>query len=226
MSKWIIASLCMCLPACSQEPLIFASTNTYGDNQPLAFNVGYKSRGASIVPTTTLDRAGTSHEVRGCFEQALGSGATTACAGQDGTSGQSGAPKSAANSDASELPTTARVVPAKATRLMPITNFSLPRSSTGSESMRDSLSVFSSFDSGASVGQTTGTSGGAQIGFSLGKVFATGIAAQQLTEGQNYFLQNAATTSCLSQLANAMGSGKVTEAAAKICAGGSGQQGQ
>lgn len=54
-------------------------------------------------------------------------------------------------------------------------------SSSYGQSMRDSLSVFSSFNTEAKVG--------AEGGVQLGKAFATGVAAQQLTEGINYYMQ-------------------------------------
>lgn len=53
--------------------------------------------------------------------------------------------------------------------------------SSYSQSIHDSLSVFSSFNADAKVG--------AEGGVQLGKAFATGVAAQQLTEGINYYMQ-------------------------------------
>jgi hypothetical protein len=88
--------------------------------------------------------------------------------------------------------------------------------SNEAEGMRDSLSVFSSFNTNASASSSAGVDVG------LGKVFATGVAAQQLTEGQNYYLQYrgfalANAASCLANLAKALGPGKATSTDIAIC---------
>ena len=66
------------------------------------------------------------------------------------------------------------------------------------ESMRqDSYSVFGSFSANTSLGVTTsapgsnGTGAASAAGVTLGKVFSTGVAAQQLTDGIASFYRNA-----------------------------------
>ncbi|MGH7121715.1 MAG: hypothetical protein ACREFP_22450 [Acetobacteraceae bacterium] len=89
--------------------------------------------------------------------------------------------------------------------------------------MTDSLSVFSSFNAKTNASSGAGTSGGAGVDVGLGKVFATGIAAQQLTEGQGFYLKekglalsNAAA--CLANLKKVLGNNAATaDQAAAIC---------
>ncbi|EKV32629.1 hypothetical protein C882_2708 [Caenispirillum salinarum AK4] len=85
--------------------------------------------------------------------------------------------------------------------------------------MHDSLSVYSSFDSDVDAG------GAQTLGVSLGKVFATGVAAQQLTEGQNYYLQfkgraeyAAAVAACVTAAKDAVG-GTISADVVRSCAG-------
>jgi|GEM_PF-2766690 len=89
------------------------------------------------------------------------------------------------------------------------------------ESVRDSLSVFSSFDAKSDVK-------GGEVGITLGKAFATGVAAQHLTEGMNFYIQYkgqalvsgakaTAKGECIRALTAAMGEGKVTADALTAC---------
>jgi len=58
------------------------------------------------------------------------------------------------------------------------------------QNIRDALSVFSSFSA-----KTSAETGNASI--NLGKLFATGVSAQILTEGVNYHLQYSGVVSCV-----------------------------
>lgn len=69
-------------------------------------------------------------------------------------------------------------------------------SSVSHQNIRDALSVFSSFSTKTDA--TVGTSGGASI--NLGKLFATGVSAQILTEGVNYHLQYSGLVQCIQAL--------------------------
>ncbi len=73
------------------------------------------------------------------------------------------------------------------------------------QSIKDALSVFSSFESGADAKTK-------EVGFSLGKLYATGAAAQHLTEGLGIKLQREgdtakikAVTQCITKLKEILG---------------------
>lgn len=95
----------------------------------------------------------------------------------------------------------------------------------GIGSMRDALSVYSSFNTG--VGATGGLQSAPQspsaaspplnASINLGKVFATGVAAQFLSYGQYYFLQASAGAECVRQLANAVKDKLEESTILKIC---------
>ena len=76
------------------------------------------------------------------------------------------------------------------------------------QSILDSLSVFSSFEANAEVE-------GSKAGFGLGKMFATGAAAQHLTEGISIKIREGAgfkamaITACISKLEEVAKSGKI-----------------
>jgi hypothetical protein len=65
----------------------------------------------------------------------------------------------------------------------------------------DALSVFGSFDTNSTatggVGSTTGNSGSG--GVRLGRMFSTGVASQNLTQGIGYSVQANALTQCLAE---------------------------
>ncbi|MCC6915424.1 MAG: hypothetical protein IT566_17130 [Rhodospirillaceae bacterium] len=77
-------------------------------------------------------------------------------------------------------------------------------SSNGALLQTDALSVFSTFNGD---GSTRGEANGAAVGASLGKVFATGIAAQKMSAGTANALQAKAVAACVASL-----SGIATEA--------------
>jgi len=82
--------------------------------------------------------------------------------------------------------------------------------------MRDALSVYSSFNAGTGASGGSGTSS-LSATINLGKVFATGVAAQFLSYGQYVFLQSSASAACVKQLADAV-KDKVTESTIlKVC---------
>lgn len=214
------------------QPLIFVSTDTLGVDisasansaQPLTLTLGFKENNASFVPVTAFDKAGAPYEIRGCDQVGLRDTTPTPCpvsrAAGPGSSGQYGkyvalrdlvpdAPAEQQQRAPDAVFLTKHITTVEERDVLP------PNAGPGAwESSRDSLSVYSSFNAG---GTGAGGTAGPQLGVNLGKVFATGVAAQNLTSGQGYLLRDSATSQCLAQLANAVGA-KVTEATAlKVC---------
>jgi hypothetical protein len=208
------------LASCSnvQQPLIFTSESNVGldvaasptDPQAVRINFGVKLRDFAFVPTTVTDTGGTVHNVRGCFRQQRGNGELSNCEGGDVTGSTPVVAPLAPKPAFYELPQRALLQPTAVAPVLPAspptgsagtpTDRSLALPATGApgrESIIDSLSTYSSFDSKSSAtasAQTTAAGASAPqanagINVNLGKVFATGVAAQQLTEGQNYYLQ-------------------------------------
>jgi hypothetical protein len=92
--------------------------------------------------------------------------------------------------------------------------------------MRDALSVYSSFNSGNTGGTSTQSTAQSvsdrlptNVNLNLGKVFATGVAAQFLSYGQYSYLQLSAATQCIKQLSDSSTTGKVSEDTMKLCGG-------
>jgi len=235
------------IEGCAEQPLFFDSEQHLGvgisisgtSTNPVNLTLGYKSVDASFVPVTVLDKSGKYHPVRGCYTSRTGAENGSGC-----TTGESnnstGSESVRTNAEArdslvvgptvaafsagghvrkvqfSHTDARARAVPLPAP---PFRNGSTNAGGVGErdQSMVDSLSIFSSFNSEAKGAVSNGA------GIALGKVFATGVAAQQLTEGQNYFLQyqgQAAVYSsaqCIANLTLAMGAGKVQTADLKVC---------
>jgi hypothetical protein len=240
----------MFLCGCAQTPLLFDSEQSLGvtisvssaSTTPISLTLGYKSIDASLVPVSVIDKAGTYHSVRGCnIVGSLGGSITCPASGQgqselreqltpnfSSSTGQlagSSRPFRVAllSPQIPPPPLTAPVVPPRglAAPMVSPPPGSQP-SGAGAlggqpEAMIDALSVFSSFNANAGAS----SSSGANVG--LGKVFATGVAAQELTEAQNYYLQYKgqalvyATSQCLANLTQAMGPGKVTAADVQTC---------
>lgn len=224
------------------------SVSTASSN-PLDLTLGYRSIDASFVPVTSFDRSGVYHAIRGCYNTAIGSRQAAVCSTETGT----GAVQQRQHEDGtSTLQPTARLAirpgqvrvldtlaaapiispPAApsgggtSARALPIQSDGANGSVSGtpidqSQGMINSLSVFSSFNAKAGASGSTITGVGADVG--LGKVFATGVAAQQLTEGQNYYLQYAgqalinSVAACLERLTKALGAGNVKSTDAQIC---------
>jgi hypothetical protein len=201
-----------------ERPLLFFSTNVLGINvaapeatgSGLSVNLGYKSLDIAIVPVTAEAEVN-DRDIRGCYRSKVdGTEISNPCAleenvgapnknetkqggvgfqlmpdrfwmepityryrngtGENAASIQYVADQPPYRSAGAFYPTVA----AKATQ---------PNAGTSQDqSMRDSLSVFSSFDS-----VTTAGSQSAAIQF--GRMFATGVAAQQITEGINLQLR-------------------------------------
>jgi hypothetical protein len=218
--------------ACSdmQQPLVFVSENSVGidigvspaETQTVKLNLGYKGRDTSFVPVTVMDKTGQYHPVRGCYRAIAGDEPISNCELKDLAPNVPGTKPAEARAAVRGQPDVDRNA---AFRIRPVL---APNSgddvqpkgldvtkSEARQSMIDSLSVFSSFNTDARAGTQT------DVG--LGKVFATGIAAQQLTEGQNYYLQykgqalRYAVTECLNALVKAKGEGKVTEKEVMVC---------
>lgn len=221
-------------------------------SNPLTLSLGYKSNDATMVPVSLIDKNGAYHPIRGCYTAAVGGGQAGSCVQpSDGADTNKGGQGNAARTGftikrddlqprliraaagpkitekALPVPPPATIMvappaPAKTLVLPVVTPGDQSPGSGGAqtESMNDSLSVFSSFNATASAS----ASAGADVG--LGKVFATGIAAQQLTEGQNYLLQYKgqslvySAALCLANLAKAMGDGKAQSTDVQVCTPG------
>jgi hypothetical protein len=256
----VLAALSVAACAEIPQPLVFVSENNLGvdisgsptDSQVVHLNLGYKNRDASFVPVTSVDKAGATLAIRGCYRVRRGDLGTDnlECETAGGTTPQTQRVGVMVESvDFNAADPRSRLIPINeiqgsgfltqvpAAQNVPqrpeprretaTTNAILdPEASDGKalpveaykarQSMADSLSVFSSFD--------VDTKAGTQSEIGLGKVFATGIAAQQLTEGQNVYLQykgralRYAVADCLNALAKAMGDGKVTAKEVALCA--------
>jgi len=237
--------------SCTDQPLLFSSGQTFGVNisvssastNPVDLTLGYKSLDATFVPVTSTSRSGGYHAIRGCYVDAVGSTTSPSCSA-DGTSIPLPSPSGQGPTKPSAmlrlydtleskhlilsamaaaplgpvLPQAPVVSPAPQAPVAGVAGTSgMP--ATQAQSMADSLSVFSSFNGNATASGTSGA------GVGLGKVFATGVAAQQLTEGQNFFLQYkgqalAAAPACLANLTTAVGAGKVTASELAVCGAG------
>lgn len=211
LSGAAVATLSACAPN-QEQPLIFVSRDKFGlsiDTQPaptgeVGVTIGYESDDFSLVPISVVTTSGESlHPIRGCYSAARGGG------------------------DASCDIKLVNVQPTvQGGDLVPQ---ALPQPSAGAggtnggakekQAMHDSLSVFSSFNADGGVKDK------GDVTFGLGKLFATGVAAQQLTEGQNYYLQSkgkaeyaAAVSVCLTALKAAAG-GTLTADQMQVCTG-------
>jgi hypothetical protein len=90
-------------------------------------------------------------------------------------------------------------------------------SSRSSNNRHDALSVYGTFDSnGAATGPGATPSGGANL--RLGRIFSTGVASQNLTEGQRDALRADALTRCMAGAVSAAVEGTVREQLLTACA--------
>jgi hypothetical protein len=192
-----VVALGLAVTACANDPLIFTSSNTIGikiavspsETQPLKLNVGYDAIDSAIIPTST-DKARDQLLARSHW-----------CITKDEPA------KECIDFDPQNRPRTASSTsgaPAASPVLLP---------DQGGRVIRyDALSVLALFDSKAQ-----GAAGaGANVGFGLGKTFATGIAAQNISDGLGG--GSDARIRCLAALEHAMGTGKVDSATAqKVC---------
>jgi hypothetical protein len=90
------------------------------------------------------------------------------------------------------------------------------RKAARARSQNDTLSVISSFNAGADVSASTGVSISAQ----LGKIFATGIAAQHVAEGIGKSVRPATVDpiACMQQFQKTLGKAPSEEAILQLCA--------
>ncbi len=86
------------------------------------------------------------------------------------------------------------------------------------EGKSDAYSVFGSFDSGTKLNKSTDTSDGISAGVSLGKMFSTGVAAQNVSQGIQESSSYLARKQCLDSLSKVLGGSTATaEQAVSIC---------
>lgn len=229
-------ALLLSLEGCADDPLVFSSGNTLGikiavspsESQPVKLNVGWDNLDSAIVPTSAdAKRTPVRASTAGCVtkdeaaKECASSGAVVQSNATDnsqvtGTVGQSDT--SAGDSTLSPADGQNQAAASTAARMgatgLPIVS-AMPGKG-GQEKRSDALSVLAIFDSSGSGNASAG------VGFHLGKTFATGVAAQNLTEGIQVAAAQSATarSQCIAALSEAMGAGKVTpDDITKICVG-------
>ncbi len=199
----------MTIAGCVKDPLIFNSATTVGikiavspsESQPLKLQVGFDQVDSAIVPTST--EAGAPQILSrddGCVtkdEKSIECGDLTVTITRPSPSSSSepGPEPSPGLHDITELP------PGKG----------------GKRIRSDALSVLSNF---STTGKAKSGGGSAEAGFTIGKLFATGLAAQNISEGigEGLSQQQDAQKRCLMALQNALGEGKVDkDTAVKVC---------
>lgn len=228
------------LSGCANQPLLFTSGVTVGvdigingaSTNPVNLTVGYKQLDGTLVPVTAVGANNAVYPIRGCNGSAAGSESAPGCAPSNsgpqanardphlGAAGLTLQPPAANGMQSASLrqPASAPLVLGSPPPLPPGDTRNQVDSSV------DSLSVYSSFDADVNAG--TGTSANAGVVF--GKVFATGVAAQNLSDAQRQFatykgmaLVYGPVGTCIQQLTNALNAGArtaaVTEAMVKVC---------
>lgn len=177
------------LTACqTNDQLMFVSQNTYGvkiglggEAQPLTFAVGYSSYDGAMMPA--LARVGSNGDVK------VIQGRHHYCASSDAVNMAGCLANSSSGSK--DLPMAGREPSAPQNGLV---------------LSEDALSVVSSFGSESSAGQDTKS-----VSSKLGKIFATGVSAQRISEGLKAELSYANSAACI-QAINASGLDTTTKA--------------
>lgn len=228
IGRWFAAlGLIAGLSGCAwfqDDPLVFNATQTYGikiaitakQDDPVKLVMGYDSVDSTIIPTTMAKKR--TWDANGKLtseERARIYAATMECRLSDPNS------SACADSPPPSAPAMgAEVTPDSATGATgspgeaPAPNSALPPEvQSGRGTQHDSLSVLSSFNAKAD-GQA-GTS--PSVGASLGKMFATGVAAQNVSQGVERQMSGG-NAACVVTLVNIFGKDKVTpEFATSIC---------
>lgn len=226
--------LALTVSGCGQPlPLVFSSGRAVGvdigistaSTSPLHVTVGFKSLDATEVPVEIADESGTDHRIRGCYATIAKSGGSSTCSSDGSTSSSThvtGKPDSVGTGHGTQ---SGPGKPSSGGGALP---YALLDASPGNvarqaQTMNDALSVFSSFNGSVKASQSAGAA------VNLGTVFATGVAAQQLTEGENYYLQHqvassigeskriAQSTACLAALKTLLGSSPAQASELAIC---------
>jgi len=223
ISKSLCAFSLFALSACANQPLLFTSANSLGvsvsvsgaSTNPIDVSLGYKDVDATLVPVASFDKGGTPYAIRGCYGFGSDNQPAPQCANNDFKPTPNLKSTSALSTSADAIGS-AMLTPVSSQAI--VGGLGVTQLQKQQETMSDALSVFSSFDTKTNAESKIG----AEIG--LGKVFATGIAAQQLTEGQNIYIQNKGAAlsgpvaECLRNLTTALGPGKATESDVQMCA--------
>lgn len=230
--KLLICSLSLLLfSGCStleSHPLIFGSHNSFGvqiawsETTGPAINAGYDSNDVSIVPTIfagKIDQVVLA--VRGCYAKGKNVKQVSDC-NVDIYSGTE------FKNSQKNLQTTSTVFQSsesgfyqdsfKIEKALAQDDSVFNENDQAKQSIKDSLSVFSSFEAATDAASKS-------AGLNLGKMYATGAAAQHLTEGIGIKLQregngaNAqAVTACVSKLSEIFGD-QLKPEDTKICQG-------
>lgn len=196
------------LGGCANQPLVFSSGVVFGVNiavngsstNPIDLTVGYKQLDATVLP---VEAEASLKPIRACSNSAAGSEPNSACADSPAQPQSANAAAPAATKIQYRLP---GMVKAFTVQSLEPGDYSDQANSSS-----DALSVYSNFS--ASAGASAGANAAANVG--LGKVFATGIAAQNLSDGQKLSLIDTALSpaQCLQNLANVLNAGAKTAAA-------------
>lgn len=191
MMKSIVLVLLVAVPlaACqTNDQLMFVSQNTFGvkvglggDAQPLTFVVGYSSYDGAMMPA--LARKGADGDIK------VIQGRHHYCASSD--------PANMAGCLADS---------SSGSKDLPMAGQEPSAPQNGLVLSEDALSVVSSFGSENRAGQNTQS-----VSSKLGKIFATGVSAQRISEGLKSELSYANAAACI-QAINASGLDATTKA--------------
>lgn len=223
--------------ASGQAPLIYVSEQTFGVEiggggatdaaSGITLVLGYKSTDIALVPTLATNS--NSIPIRGCYNAGHNVSGVANCA--DGNFSRNTRPTDASKvraeddsaSEASKAPDPAKTEDELVSFVLDPTETGAAGINTGdstanqAQSVNDALSVYGSFGSNTTAGGTSKVS--------FGKVFATGVAAQHLTEGKNLGLRREALASlvksrveCIKALKEALGE-KLISTDLVICGG-------
>lgn len=173
--------LALALTGCAstQAPLIYVSKQTLGVEigggaqgaGSASLVLGFRNTDAAFVPTTASNKDGTKvGRIRGCYNAGHNVGRIGDCDKQESLFSETNQQQDKATVKHGGKADCTNAVLCKA-----LDPGDSGNGGNQSQSVSDSLSVYGSFDSGTKASNDTGVS--------LGKVFATGVAAQHLTEG-------------------------------------------
>lgn len=227
LAMTLVLSSCF---ATGQAPLVYVSKQTLGveissgaqDAGTASVVLGFRNLDAAYVPTTaTYNKDETLVRIRGCYNHGHNVGKIDSCAHRE-KAHFNNVETDTTTSSKGNLDQNTHKVGALSVGFSPVLNYALevdPRD-TGEggdqhQSISDSLSVYGTFDSE--------TKKGSEVGIGLGKVFATGVAAQHLTEGVSLKQRREAKasniqkkTECINAVKAALGD-KTTATDLSIC---------
>jgi hypothetical protein len=202
------------LGGCSNDRLVFASTESLGvklaintaDTNPLTINLGYNSYNATLIPTTYANGqkallannglcvVDDGKELAKCLEAAHIQN-----------------PEAVASKIESELSATVKELGSDMSGVQMVVAVDKNKLNN----ISDSLTTFSSFDTSVFASTGSANSGGIK----LGRVFATGVGAQFVSQGAAKLEEARGRAECVEKLASATGGVKVDPAVALALCG-------